>query len=59
MFCMLKAYELLRGTEEHYLAAGLKLPVVLQYSPTDASLHLGEIIVHIDDEPTIAVPIKS
>lgn len=56
---MLKAYELLRGTEEHYLAAGLKLPVVLQYSPTDASLHLGEIIVHIDDEPTIAVPIKS
>ena len=54
-----QAYQLLKGTEEKYLAAGLKLPIVLQYNPGDSGRHQGEIKIYVDDKPTATVPIEA
>lgn len=54
-----QVFRLLSGHDEHYLAAGLKLPVVLQYTPNGEGAHCGELHVYADDHLMIAVPIEA
>ena len=55
-----QVFRLLSGYKEHYLAAGLKLPVVLQYSPVEEGVYnSGELSVFVDDRLTISVPIEA
>lgn len=51
---------MLSGSEEHYLAAGLKLSVVLQYSPGgQEESHHGELQVLVEDKLTLTVPVEA
>ena len=55
-----QVFRLLSGSEEHYLAAGLKLPVLLQYTPGgQAGMHCGELQVYVDDRLTLRVPVEA
>ena len=49
---------MLSGTGEYVLAAGLRLPVVIQYSPGDEEgiRHQGELEVYADDKMVLTVP---
>ena len=58
-----QVFSLLAGVEERYLAAGLKLPVVLQYSPSQAGSgegagHVGELLVFVDGGLVTSVAIE-
>ena len=55
----LEVFRLLGGGQEKYLAPGLKLPVVLQYSPTpgDQESHRGSLEVFVDSNLSLTVPI--
>ena len=65
-----QVFSLLAGGEERYLAAGLKLPVVLQYSPSQAGVgeragldgegagHVGELLVFVDGGLVTSVAIE-
>ena len=50
---------MLSNAEENYLAAGLKLPIVLKYDPQDAGCHVGEIVLYVDDQRSAVVPIEA
>ncbi len=53
-------FKLLSGYEERYLAAGLKLPVVLQYCPEEEGVaNTGELSVFVEEKLTISIPIEA
>jgi len=54
---LIKVFRLLSGSEEKYLAPGLKLPVVIQYSPLDAGSHKGCLEVFMENTLVHTVPI--
>ena len=60
LYFMLQAFHLLSGRDERYLAAGLKLPVLLQYSPggRGEETHRGELVVYVDGRQVAALPIE-
>ena len=55
-------FRLLSGYGERWLAAGLKLPVVLQYTPggreTEGSHH-GRLNVFVEDKLAVSVPMEA
>lgn len=54
-----QVFKVLSGYEERYLAAGLKLPVVLQYCPQERGVaNRGELEVFVEDKLTISVPME-
>lgn len=55
----MQSYHLVSGAEEICLAAGLKLPLVLKYTPRDSGAHYGEIMVYVNDHPASVVPIEA
>ena len=59
---MLQVFHLLSGRDERYLAAGLKLPVLLQYSPggrgEEEETHRGELVVYVDSRQAATLPIE-
>ena len=53
---------LLSGGEEKYVAPGLKLPVVLQYSPKgddEACHHRGSLEVFVNSSLSLTIPISA
>ena len=57
LYIFLKVFRLLSGNEERYLAPGLKLPVVVVYSPQDAGTHKGSLEIYVDGALEQTVPI--
>ena len=55
----MQEFALLNGADERYLAAGLKLPVVLQYNPKAPGKHCGDIEVYVNEKLNITVPIQA
>ena len=55
----LQVFSLLSGNVEKYLAPGLKLPVVLQYSPRDGSSHRGCLEVYMNNDLILTVSITT
>jgi hypothetical protein len=52
-------FVLLSGGEEKYVAPGLKLPVVLQYSPKgDEACHRGSLKVFVNSSLSLTIPIS-
>ena len=56
---ILQVFRLLSGYEEKYLAAGLKLPVVLQYTPHELGVHCGALNIYVEERLAITVPIEA
>ncbi len=55
-----QVFTVLSGHGEKYLAAGLKLPVVLQYCPREGGVaNQGQLGVFVEDKLTISVPIEA
>ena len=55
-------FRLLSGCGERCLAAGLKLPVVLQYTPGGgeaAGNHHGRLNVFVEDKLAVSVPMEA
>ena len=54
---VVQVFVLLSGGEEKYVAPGLKLPVVLQYSPKedDEASHRGSLEVFVNSSLTIHI----
>ena len=48
---------MVQGKVEKTLAAGLKLPVVVQYCPQGEGRERGELLVLVDDKVHLTVPI--
>ena len=56
----LQVFRLLSGSEEKYVAPGLKMPVVLQYSPRDeGGRHGGQLEVYVSGSLALTVPITA
>ena len=59
---MVQVFVLLSGGEEKYVAPGLKLPVVLQYSPKgddEACHHRGSLEVFVNSSLSLTIPISA
>ena len=57
----MQVFVLLTGGEEKYVAPGLKLPVVLQYSPKgddEACHHRGSLEVFVNSSLSLTIPIS-
>ena len=57
-----QVFRLLSGAQEKYLAPGLRLPVVLQYSPNtggDEDSHRGSLEVFVNSTLSLTVPITA
>ena len=54
----MQVFVLLSGGEEKYVAPGLKLPVVLQYSPKgdDEASHRGSLEVFVNSSLSLTIP---
>ena len=57
---VVQVFVLLSGGEEKYVAPGLKLPVVLQYSPKgdDEASHGGSLEVFVNSSLSLTIPIS-
>ena len=56
----LQVFRLLSGSEEKYVAPGLKMPVVLQYSRGDeGGRHEGQLEVYVNGSLALTVPITA
>ena len=54
---VLQVFQLQSGSEEKYVAPGLKVPVVLLYSPHDRGRHQGNLEVYTNATLSLTVPI--
>lgn len=45
------------GKEEKVLAAGLRLPVTIQYTPNEVAVHKGQLYLYADDELVMSIPV--
>lgn len=55
----MQVFSLVSGSDEKYLAPGLKLPVVLQYSPRDERNHRGCLEIYMNASLILTVPITA
>ena len=57
----MQVFVLLSGSEEKYVAPGLKLPVVLQYSPgeDEGRHHRGSLEVFVNSSLSFTIPITA
>ena len=58
----MQVFVLLSSGEEKYVAPGLKLPVVLQYSPKgddEACHHRGSLEVFVNSSLSVTIPISA
>ena len=54
---ILQAFRLISGSDERVFAAGLRMAVIVQYSPKDeGSSHRGVLEVFADDKLVLAIP---
>ena len=56
----LQVFRLLSGSEEKYVAPGLKMPVSLQYSPgAGGGRHAGHLEVYVNGSLFLTIPITA
>ena len=56
---LMQVFSLVSGSDEKYLAPGLKLPVVLQYSPRDERNHRGCLEIYMNASLILTIPITA
>ena len=54
---IMQVFNIIKGGEECCVAAGLSMPVILNYSPNEHRQHTGEIEVYVGDHISEVIPV--